>query len=161
MDILQKKEIINKINTLTNIQQKEIFNIIKRNNINYTFNKNGVFIDITKIDNGLVDEILNYIKFIESNDISLNKIETLCTKYYNNRNTVSDTYKIINFVEFQNLDTKRIEKIINIINKNKNNKKECHLKFTNTMKKYNRILLNSETENYINNLDYEDYKIFK
>jgi hypothetical protein len=158
MDILQKKEIINKINTLTNIQQKEIFNIIKRNNINYTFNKNGVFIDITKIDNGLVDEILNYIKFIESNDISLNKIETLCTKYYNNRNTVSDTYKIINFVEFQNLDTKRIEKIINIINKNKNNKKECHLKFTNTMKKYNRILLNSETENYINNLDYEDYK---
>ena len=158
MDILQKKEIINKINTLTNIQQKEIFNIIKRNNINYTFNKNGVFIDITKIDNGLVDEILNYIKFIESNDISLNKIETLCTKYYNNRNTVSDTYKIINFIEFQNLDTKRIEKIINIINKNKNNKKECHLKFTNTMKKYNRILLNSETENYINNLDYEDYK---
>lgn len=158
MDILQKKEIINKINTLTNIQQKEIFNIIKRNNINYTFNKNGVFIDITKIDNGLVDEILNYIKFIESNDISLNKIETLCTKYYNNRNTVSDTYKIINFVEFQNLDTKRIEKIINIINKNKNNKKECHLKFTNTMKKYNRILLNSETENYINNLDYENYK---
>ena len=158
MDILQKKEIINKINTLTNIQQKEIFNIIKRNNINYTFNKNGVFIDITKIDNGLVDEILNYIKFIESNDISLNKIETLCTKYYNNRNTVSDTYKIINFIEFQNLDTKRIEKIINIINKNKNNKKECHLKFTNTMKKYNRILLNSETENYINNLDYENYK---
>ena len=158
MDILQKKEIINKINTLTNIQQKEIFNIIKRNNINYTFNKNGVFIDITKIDNSLVDEILNYIKFIESNDISLNKIETLCTKYYNNRNTVSDTYKIINFIEFQNLDTKRIEKIINIINKNKNNKKECHLKFTNTMKKYNRILLNSETENYINNLDYEDYK---
>ena len=158
MDILQKKEINNKINTLTNIQQKEIFNIIKRNNINYTFNKNGVFIDITKIDNSLVDEILNYIKFIESNDISLNKIETLCTKYYNNRNTVSDTYKIINFIEFQNLDTKRIEKIINIINKNKNNKKECHLKFTNTMKKYNRILLNSETENYINNLDYEDYK---
>jgi hypothetical protein len=158
MDILQKKEIINKINTLTNIQQKEIFNIIKRNNINYTFNKNGVFIDITKIDNSLVDEILNYIKFIESNDIRLNKIETLCTKYYNNRNTVSDTYKIINFIEFQNLDTKRIEKIINIINKNKNNKKECHLKFTNTMKKYNRILLNSETENYINNLDYEDYK---
>ena len=158
MDILQKKEIINKINTLTNIQQKEIFNIIKRNNINYTFNKNGVFIDITKIDNSLVDEILNYIKFIESNDISLNKIETLCTKYYNNRNTVSDTYKIINFIEFQNLDTKRVEKIINIINKNKNNKKECHLKFTNTMKKYNRILLNSETENYINNLDYEDYK---
>ena len=158
MDILQKKEIINKINTLTNIQQKEIFNIIKRNNINYTFNKNGVFIDITKIDNDLVDEIINYIKFIESNDISLNKIETLCTKYYNNRNTVSDTYKIINFVEFQNLDTKRIEKIINIINKNKNNKKECHLKFTNTMKKYNRILLNSETENYINNLDYENYK---
>ena len=157
MDILQKKEIINKINTLTNIQQKEIFNIIKRNNINYTFNKNGVFIDITKIDNDLVDEIINYIKFIESNDISLNKIETLCTKYYNNRNTVSDTYKIINFIEFQNLDTKRIEKIINIINKNKNNKKECHLKFTNTMKKYNRILLNSETENYINNLDYEDY----
>ena len=157
MDILQKKEIINKINTLTNIQQKEIFNIIKRNNINYTFNKNGVFIDITKIDNDLVDEIINYIKFIESNDISLNKIETLCTKYYNNRNTVSDTYKIINFIEFKHLDTTQIEKIINIINKNKNNKKECHLKFTNTMKKYNRILLNSETENYINNLDYEDY----
>ena len=58
MDILQKKEIINKINTLTNIQQKEIFNIIKRNNINYTFNKNGVFIDITKIDNFIKIKIL-------------------------------------------------------------------------------------------------------
>ena len=161
MNIEKKKDIINKVNKLSNIQQNEIFNIIKKNNINYTCNKNGIFIDITKINDDLVNEILDYMKFIESNDIRLDRIETEYTKYYNNRNNVNNIYKIINFKEFENLNTKNIEKIIETINKNKNNKKECHLKFTNTMKKYNRFLLNSESENYINNLNHEKYKIKK
>jgi predicted RNA binding protein YcfA (HicA-like mRNA interferase family) len=159
MNIEKKKDIINKVSNLSNVQQNEIFNIIKKNNINYTCNKNGIFINITKINDDLVNEILDYVAFLESNNISLDIIETEYTKYYNNRNNVNDIYKIINFKEFNNLNTKNIEKMIENINFNKNKKKESHLKFTNTMKKYNRVLLNSESENYINNLNYEKYRI--
>ena len=74
--------------------------------------------------------------------------------YNNTNNDVSNIYKIINFEEFINLkNLTNLEKIKNEMNSKK--KKEYHLKFINTMKKYQRLL-------YVNNdLDYNVNELSK
>lgn len=155
-----KKELVHKINSLLPIQQNEIFNIFKINKFNYTKNNNGVFINITNINDKLLNEINNYINFIGHNQEHLETIENTCENIYNNPNDdVNNIYKIINFVEFTNLkNLTNLENIKNDINCKK--KKEYHLKFINTMKKYQRLLyVNNDLDYNINELSKMDYLI--
>jgi hypothetical protein len=155
-----KKELVYKINNLLPIQQNEIFNIFKINKFNYTKNNNGIFINITNINDKLLNEINKYINFIEHNQERLETIETTCENMYNNTNNdVSNIYKIINFEEFINLkNLTNLEKIKNEMNSKK--KKEYHLKFINTMKKYQRLLyVNNDLDYNVNELSKMDYLI--
>lgn len=155
-----KKDLVSKILNLTSIQQNEIFNIIKNNNVKYTCNNNGVFINITKIDIELIKKINVYIDYLKNNETNLKEIEEICINISNNKNNdTSQIYKIINFEEFTNLkNIKFLEKIKDDINFKK--KKEFHLKFINTMKKYQRYLLvNYDNENYNNELIKQNYLI--
>ena len=155
-----KKELVHKINSLLPIQQNEIFNIFKINKFNYTKNNNGVFINITNINDKLLNEINNYINFIGHNQEHLETIENTCENIYNNTNDDSNNiYKIINFVEFTNLkNLTNLEKIKNDMNSKK--KKEYHLKFINTMKKYQRLLyVNNDLDYNVNELSKMDYLI--
>lgn len=155
-----KKELVYKINNLLPIQQNEIFNIFKINKFNYTKNNNGIFINITNINDKLLNEINNYINFIGHNQERLETIENTCENIYNNTNDDSNNiYKIINFVEFTNLkNLTNIEKIKNDMNSKK--KKEYHLKFINTMKKYQRLLyVNNDLDYNVNELSKMDYLI--
>ncbi len=155
-----KKELVYKINNLLPIQQNEIFNIFKINKFNYTKNNNGIFINITNINDKLLNEINNYINFIGHNQERLETIENTCENIYNNTNDDSNNiYKIINFVEFTNLkNLTNLEKIKNDMNSKK--KKEYHLKFINTMKKYQRLLyVNNDLDYNVNELSKMDYLI--
>ena len=156
----EKKELVYKINNLLPIQQNEIFNIFHKHNFNYSKNNNGVFINITNINDILENEINKYINFIEHNQERLETIETTCENMYNNTNNdVSNIYKIINFEEFINLkNLTNLEKIKNEMNSKK--KKEYHLKFINTMKKYQRLLyVNNDLDYTVNELSKMDYLI--
>tara|TARA_B100000424_G_C22638878_1_gene353364 strand:- start:60 stop:551 length:492 start_codon:yes stop_codon:yes gene_type:complete len=156
----EKKELVQKITNLLPIQQNEIFNIFDNHNFNYSRNNNGVFINITNIDNNLVNEINNYINFIEHNQERLETIENTCENIYNNPNDdINSIYKIINFEEFTNLkNLTKLEKIRNDMNIKK--KKEYHLKFINTMKKYQRLLYtNNDIDYNINELTKMNYLI--
>ena len=100
----KKKDLKKQISDLLPIQQNEIFNIILNKNINYTSNNNGVFINITNMEDPLIDEINNYINYIKNNEERLEKIENKCEDIYNNKsNDISNVYKIINFKEFTDL----------------------------------------------------------
>jgi hypothetical protein len=156
----EKKELVNKIIKLLPIQQKEIFNIFNKNNINYTKNNNGVFINITNIDDVIVKEIENYMNYIKHNNVRLEKIETKCESIINSASTdINNIYKIVNFEEFKNLkDLSKLEKIKNDINTKK--KKEYHLKFINTMKKYQRLLyVNNDFDLNVSELNKMEYLI--
>ena len=61
-----KKELVKRISVLLPIQQNEIFNIFEKYNFNYSKNKNGVFINITDIDDYLLNEINNKLDKILS-----------------------------------------------------------------------------------------------
>jgi|TARA_B110000238_G_C16073249_1_gene415902 hypothetical protein len=152
INIQSKKNLVNKINSLSTLQQNEIFNIFKKNNLKYSHNSNGIFINITNLDCNIFDDINKYITYLKSNKDTNIKYIIKC-----NKNVLYEENKIINFKEFMNLNDiyflKNIE--LNLI---KNIKKENHLKFMNTLKKYNRFLCyTSENENTLNNLNYDNY----
>tara|TARA_B110000259_G_scaffold187621_1_gene242534 strand:- start:6099 stop:6581 length:483 start_codon:yes stop_codon:yes gene_type:complete len=153
-----KRDLVSKILKLSEIQQNEIFNIIKKEGVNYSKNNNGIFINLTKIDIELINKMNSYIDYLENNQEKLNKIEN----YYNTLipfgRTDKKVYKIINFPEFINLkNTKYLENIKNDLNFRK--KKELHSKFMNTIKKYQRLIfLNYENDN-LNVLSKEKYSI--
>jgi hypothetical protein len=57
------------IDNLTKNEYIEIFKIIKMNNEKYSQNKNGVMFDLMKFSAKTVDEINNFIKYIENNSL--------------------------------------------------------------------------------------------
>ena len=63
MDI--KKQIHNKLSELNNsIASNLIFTFIKENNISYSENKNGIFFNVSLLDDELAREFLDYINNI-------------------------------------------------------------------------------------------------
>ena len=82
--MLNKKILVEKINKLLPIEQKEIFKIIKRFNIKYTENTNGVFINLSNnIDTQYLEEIENYLNYLEINKTNIKDIEQICTNITN------------------------------------------------------------------------------
>tara|TARA_Y100001970_G_C14243765_1_gene866573 strand:- start:2610 stop:3092 length:483 start_codon:yes stop_codon:yes gene_type:complete len=154
---IKKKKLIQNIEKLSKLELKEIFILLKNKNIEYSINKNGIFINLKNFDEELITELQNYVIFCKKNKIFLeNNIK-------NNNNLIKNYNKnnidlIHNFVEYTNLKNLYvIEKIS--INLKKKKKKENHMKFINIIKKYNRILLNStDNELNLNELSYEKYK---
>lgn len=63
----QLKDLKDIIGQLEEFQKVEIYKIIKNNEIKYTSNKNGVFINMKLITPTCIEEINNYLKFININ----------------------------------------------------------------------------------------------
>ena len=63
-DLIQKKKKLIEIsNNLTKIEYIEILNIIDEDKCNYSSNTNGVFINLTNVENNTIDKIFNFLKF--------------------------------------------------------------------------------------------------
>jgi hypothetical protein len=65
------KTLREKINNLEEYEHIEIFKILRKNNIKYTENNNGVFINMNKLSEKSIEDIESFISFINNN---LNKI---------------------------------------------------------------------------------------
>ena len=71
-DIDNLKELKNKIMKLQENEYYEILKIIIKNNFNYSENKNGVFINMTKLSPQIIEELEKMVVFCEKNKIRLN-----------------------------------------------------------------------------------------
>ena len=60
----EKKNIIRKYKDLNAFEHQEIFKIIKKYNIKYSENNNGVFINMNKLGKRTVNEIDKFINFV-------------------------------------------------------------------------------------------------
>ena len=153
---IEKKKLVKDIEKLSKIELDEIFNLLKNKNIEYTSNNNGIFINLKNFDKNLITELQNYVLFLQTNkkklDIDIqNNIDIVKNYNKNNINLIE------NFVEYINL--KDIDFLDNI-NLKRKRKKENYMKFINTKKKYNRILLNiNDNELIFNELTHEKYKL--
>jgi hypothetical protein len=80
-DNLKKiRDIIEKMNK---IQQVHILKILKDNNIEYSENSNGIFVNMTLINNQTLVRIQNFIKYVHLQEEQLETVEDIKTKYHN------------------------------------------------------------------------------
>lgn len=153
----EKKKLIENIDKLTKLEKNEVFNIIKKYNITYTSNSNGIFVDLQYFTEEIIKDLNNYMLFCKNNKKILDYNETKnndMINIYKNSNTID---LIKNFEEYKNLDDlKFLEKI----NFNKRKKVENHQKFMNILKKYNRLYLNMNDLDYnMNQLTHDKYNL--
>lgn len=78
-------ELREKIKKCSECEMHEIFKILKQ--LNYTQNKNGIFIDMKQFDSEIVDKINNLLKYFENNKDQYSNREQLLKKI--KLNTVS------------------------------------------------------------------------
>ena len=74
-DIRIMKEFIEK--KMNNSQKIQIIDIIKKNNLKYTLNKNGYFINLTNIPSDLLKKIKMFVDFTKENVRELSKTEDI------------------------------------------------------------------------------------
>ena len=72
------KKIKHDISNLNQNEIEEIFKIIYKNNNNYSKNNNGIFINLSWIDDNTLININNYIDFCIKSHNEINKYEVIC-----------------------------------------------------------------------------------
>jgi len=81
VDTTDLNRIKNDIETLNKVHQIEILRIMKSNDVILTENKNGVFINLTNLEPGIIDKLSTYLKYVSHQDAYLNKLESEKTVY--------------------------------------------------------------------------------
>ena len=84
MDINRLRTLKQEIEGLYENEQKEIFKIIKNNNNKFTNNNNGVFINMNKLDENVIEKLEEFIKFCKDNNTKLENHEKMIENLINN-----------------------------------------------------------------------------
>ncbi len=170
---IEKKDLIDDIQKISIEQQRQVFFILRKvleiDNENkwYTKNQNGIFINLSNIDDSVISDIKLYVKECFDKQELLKKLEDemdstenkeICYKIApisddNEKEDFNYFYKIIG--------QSKINEFLDNINFTKKNKKKQNLqtKFVNATKRYNK---SANTEKKIDEsityfLDYEPY----
>lgn len=72
---MDTRKIIDDIESMTKEHHIEIFKILKLYNIKYTENNNGIFINMTNINDECLNKINNYVNFINENKKNIIEFE--------------------------------------------------------------------------------------
>ena len=76
------------IEKLDKLHHIHIFKLIKENNVEYTENTNGIFVNLSHVSKKVIDKISKYISYVSLQELELNDIETKKSEYkkefYNN-----------------------------------------------------------------------------
>ena len=147
--IEMSKKIKNDILNLNQNEIEEIFKIIYKNNNNYSKNNNGIFINLSWLDDNTLININNYINFCIKSHNEINKYEVIC-------NFLNDS------INKDKTDESCIENIhSDIIVKNTNNipknKISSYMKFYLLKKKFMKQNLASNTNKIENLLTHDEY----
>ena len=81
-DINNLKKLRDIIEEMNKIQQTHILKILKEENIEFTENSNGVFINMTLLDNKTLTRVKEFIKYVHLQEKQLENIEDIKAKYH-------------------------------------------------------------------------------
>lgn len=98
----------NKITKMSRHDQIEIFKLFRKKKIKYTENKNGIFINLTKLNNKMLLELQNFVDFSIQNKDTIEKENIIRDSYRNkvekdiistsldseNRNSINQTVTV-------------------------------------------------------------------
>ena len=62
-----RKQLLEDLKILNKMEKEEIFRIIKSTGSMYTENSNGIFFDISKLNNNVFDQLVVFINFCKQN----------------------------------------------------------------------------------------------
>jgi|UniRef100_A0A6C0C1C8 hypothetical protein len=74
-DSINLENLRNSIEKLDKVHHVNILKILNKNEVNYSENNNGIFINLTKIDEITLSDINNYVKYVKLQELELDDIE--------------------------------------------------------------------------------------
>jgi|TARA_B110000902_G_scaffold157116_1_gene180186 hypothetical protein len=96
MNTIEKNKLKSKIEKLGKIHQTKILEIITRNNIKYSENRNGIFLNMENLNKKTIREIEKNLEYFQKQEKTLTDIETikneLNNEYFENGNKESSSY---------------------------------------------------------------------
>lgn len=73
-----RKKLLDDLKLLVKSEYEEVFRIIKRANVNYSENSNGIFFDITQLSDDIIEKLTTYINMCKSQRLDeLSRTQTL------------------------------------------------------------------------------------
>lgn len=167
----KKKQLIMSVNDLCLTEHIEIFKIISKNDTNYTKNNNGIFINLSSLNDYQLEEISSFIDFCIKNKIDLDEYDKKLQecKANNNYNLIVNSLPLNNIINEENAKVikdseERIQDQLNSIQKNEKltsfisyiedsveniHKKKTNLKYFNAKKKYSRKINIEKKADYV------------
>ena len=74
------KQLKDRIEALNQHHQIQILKIITQHNVAYTENKNGPFVNLTNIDEGVVSKLAEYLSYVDEQETQLKEVENQKTE---------------------------------------------------------------------------------
>lgn len=177
-----KKSLFEKINSLSTTEHEEIYRIIIDSNVNISKNKNGVFFNISSVDDDVIEQITTFVDYCISNKDQLDEYDKklneckLSNKYAKvidmniklENMGVGDKQKKQDDWSKVKLDQKSVNKYLFFIEKFNEDRdklyhKKVNSKFINAKKKYSKkITVDKKFEyEHVEELHPERYLIYK
>jgi hypothetical protein len=75
--IEELKNLRNIIDNVNPLYHKEIFNVIKKFNMQYSENKNGIFINMNNLSKDCIAKIYEYLEYIEKQEKTFSDVEKI------------------------------------------------------------------------------------
>ena len=81
INIDELKNLRNLIDNIDEFHHKKIFEIIKKYNMNYSKNKNGIFVNMNNLSQPVLDELKNYLLYINKQEKTFSDIEKIKNEF--------------------------------------------------------------------------------
>ena len=65
----QRRKVWETVKTLNKSEQEELFKILKFSNVEYTENTNGIFFDVAKLPDLVIQKIMKFLAFCAQNRV--------------------------------------------------------------------------------------------
>ena len=171
---LPKWLLMDKISSLCETEHEEIFKIFQTHGVPYTQNKNGIFINLSKLSDNIIEQIESFVAYCELNKKNLDEYSNRVTPSLLNA-TSQPQEDISMFLTREEINNKtrldliesssNIKNIVSILESNLDKINKRHIenfaKFENAQKKYNKRISEKKInyENISNDLFKENYII--
>jgi len=81
INIDELKRLRHIIDNIDECHHKKIFEIIKKYNMNYSKNKNGIFVNMNNLTKSVLNELKTYLLYINKQEETFSDIEKIKTEF--------------------------------------------------------------------------------
>lgn len=178
----ERKVLFEKINSLSSTEHEEIYRIVSEHSINVSKNKNGVFFNLSSVDDDIIAKIDAFVTYCVSNKEHLDEYDKRlneCKMSNKYGKLVNMNVKLEDLVQPENpldnqkddwakvkLDTRGAAKISQLLDKMQEDRDKLHVKrvnskFINAKKRFSKRIVSDKKFDFehLTELEQEDYLI--